>query len=72
MKFHVSRLSDLLTYLERIEEVVEAPGDDDVVVQSDHERHHGRRNAQTAQPRVDDVPGAQRSLTQLLTQSQFK
>lgn len=58
-------------YPKRIEEVVEAPGDDDIVVESNEEGHDAGGNAYATEPRVNRVPDTESTLTHSLTKAQF-
>lgn len=58
--------------LEALEEVVEAPADDGVVVERHVERDDGRRDAYAAHVRADVVPGADCPFPQALSHRQLQ
>ena len=58
--------------LEWGEQVVEAPGQNHVVVGADEEAHHHRRHAHAPQVGVDGVPDADGALAQTLSQGELQ
>lgn len=52
--------SSIYTHCEAVEEVVEAPRDDDVVVESHKERDNAGGDADAPQPGMDLVPHTER------------
>lgn len=65
------RTFDRSAYLERVEEVVEAPGNNYVVVKRDKERYYTGRDSYSAQPGMYSVPDAQGTLSHALSEAQF-
>ena len=59
-------------YPKGIAEVVDAPGDDHVVVAADDDGDHRRADPDPTEPRVDHVPDPEGSLPEFLTDGQFK
>lgn len=58
-------------YLQWVEQVVEAPSDDDVIVESDKEGDDAAGNANATKPRMDCVPDPQGAQPHLLSHPQF-
>ena len=59
-------------YRERVEEVVEAPGDDHVVVTPDDASHDRRPESDSSEARMNRLPDSERSLPKLLTDPEFQ
>ncbi len=62
----------LSTDREWVEEIVEAPRDDHVVVAADDASDDGRSEPDSAEARVNRLPDSERALPELLTDPEFE
>lgn len=59
------------TYSKAIEEVVETPGDDDIVVEGDKQGDDAGGDSDATEPRMDLVPHAESAQSHSLSDAEF-